>query len=172
MVAILSWNGLKQSSNDLRGTKNIWYPGKWMLGQKKKSWNFQQIKQYESGNVVICKFFASLFRNDHTIEWSICDIIQSFRNLIGTGLWGVWLGSDSLVGNYTPHSSKTARISFVCGIHSIVHLVLTFFTCLIFFLQSLRNIKYLLLNKGWQVNQVQISKIIIIIVRRNFTAQL
>ena len=67
------------------------------------------------------------------IEWSICDIIQSFRNLIGTGLWGVWLGSDSLVGNYTPHSSKTARISFVCGIHSIVHLVLTFFTCLIFF---------------------------------------
>ena len=57
------------------------------------------------------------------IEWSICDIIQSFRNLIGTGLWGVWLGSDSLVGNYTPHSSKTARISFVCGIHSIVNLV-------------------------------------------------
>ena len=139
-----------------------------------------------SGKAVICKLSTSLFRNNHhrmiylwyntfqeiiIIKWSICDIIQSFRNLIGTGLWGVWLGSDSLVGNYTPHSSKTARISFVCGIHSIVHLVLTFFTCLIFLSQS-SNIKYLLLNKGWQVNQVQISKIIIIIVRRNFTAQL
>ena len=119
-----------------------------------------------------CVSYLHHFSEIIIIEWSICDIIQSFRNLIGTGLWGVWSGSDSLVGNYTPHSSKTARISFVCGIHSIVHLVLTFFTCLIFFSQSLRNIKYLLLNKGWQVNQVQISKIIIIIVRRNFTAQL
>ena len=62
------------------------------VGTKEKSWNFQQIKQYEGGNVVICKFFASLFRNDH--HWMIYlwynPIIQKLDwNRIMRGLVGL-----------------------------------------------------------------------------------
>ena len=64
----------------------------------------------------------------------VCNIIQSFRNLIGTGLWGVWLGSDSLVGNYTPHSSKTARISFVCGTFILLYIKFQYSTFALYLL--------------------------------------
>ena len=47
----------------------------------------------------------------------VCNIIQSFRNLIGNGLWGVEESSDGLVGNYTrDHSSETTTIVSVTNV--------------------------------------------------------